>query len=87
MRKKLLLSGLFMLFCLLSIAQTRTVTGTVTSVDGTPLADASVTVFGQKTCVRTGTDGTFSINLPASAHILQVSYVGSETQRVDVADL
>ena len=87
MRKKLLLSGLFMLFCLLSIAQTRTVTGTVTSVDGTPLADASVTVVGQKTGVRTGTDGTFSINLPASAHILQVSYVGSETQRVDVADL
>ena len=87
MRKKLLLSGLFMLFCLLTIAQQRTVTGTVTSTDGTPLADASVIVVGQKTGVRTAADGTFTINLPAKSHVLQISYVGSETQRVDVTDL
>jgi len=87
MRKKLLLSGLFMLFCFLTMAQQRTVTGTVTSTDGTPLADASVIVVGQKTGVRTAADGSFTINLPAKSHILQVSYVGSETQRVDVADL
>ena len=65
MRKKLLLSSLFMLFCLLTMAQQRTVTGTVTSTDGTPLADASVIVVGQKTGVRTAADGTFSINVPA----------------------
>ena len=87
MRKKLLLNGLFMLFCVLGMAQQRTVTGTVTSTDGTPLADASVIVVGQKTGVRTAADGTFTINLPAKAHLLQISYVGSETQRVDVADL
>ena len=87
MRKKLLLNGLFMLFCVFAMAQQRTVTGTVTSTDGTPLADASVIVVGQKTGVRTAADGTFTINLPAKAHLLQISYVGSETQRVDVADL
>ena len=87
MRKKLLLSGLFMLLCVLTMAQQRTVTGTVTSTDGTPLADASVIVVGQKTGVRTAADGSFTINLPAKSHVLQVSYVGSETQRVDVADL
>jgi iron complex outermembrane receptor protein len=87
MRKKTLLSGLFMLFCLITIAQQRTVTGTITSTDGAPLADASVIVVGQKTGVRTAADGSFTINLPAKSHILQVSYVGSETQRVDVADL
>ncbi len=87
MRKKLLLCGLFIMgFFLQSIAQ-RTVTGTVTSQDGTPLVDASVTVVGQRTGVRTAADGTFSINLPAKAHVIQVSYVGSETQKVDVADL
>ncbi len=85
MRKKLLLGGLFMLFCLLTIAQQRTVTGTVTSKDGTPLADASVIVVGQKTGVRTAADGTFSINVPPSAKQLQISYVGSETQRVDIS--
>ncbi len=87
MRKKLLLSGLFTLFCLLTMAQQRTVTGTVSSTDGTPLADASVIVVGQKTGVRTGADGTFSISIPEKSHILQISYVGSETQKVDVADL
>ena len=87
MRKKTLLSGLFMLFCLITMAQQRTVTGTVTSQDGTPLADASVIVVGQKTGVRTAADGTFTINMPAKSHILQISYVGSETQRVDVSDL
>ena len=49
MRKKFLLSGIVMLFCFLqTMAQQRIVTGTVTSKDGTPLADASVTVVGQK---------------------------------------
>jgi TonB-linked SusC/RagA family outer membrane protein len=85
MRKKLLLSGLFMLFCLLTMAQQRTVTGTVISKDGAPLADASVIVVGQKTGVRTGADGTFSINVPSDAKQLQISYVGSETQKVDIS--
>ena len=85
MRKKLLLSGLFMLFCFLqTMAQQRTVTGTVTSKDGTPLADASVIVVGQKTGVRTANDGTFSITVPASAKQLQISYVGSETQKINI---
>ena len=85
MRKKLLLSGLLMLFCLLqTMAQQRTITGTVTSKEGTPLADASVIVAGQKIGVRTTPDGTFSINVPANAKQLQISYVGSETQKVDI---
>lgn len=84
MRKKILLSGLFLLSCLITIAQQKTVTGTVTSKDGTPLVDASVTVVGHRTGVRTGTDGSFSISVPADAKALQVSYVGSVTQRVDI---
>ncbi|HEY9341209.1 MAG TPA: hypothetical protein VIQ23_06480, partial [Hanamia sp.] len=66
MKQKLLLSSLLALFCFFqSISQQRTITGTVTSNEGTPLVDASVTVVGQTTGVRTGTDGTFSINVPA----------------------
>ncbi|HEV2833652.1 MAG TPA: TonB-dependent receptor plug domain-containing protein, partial [Hanamia sp.] len=85
MKQKLLLSSLLALFCFFqSISQQRTITGTVTSSEGTPLADASVTVVGQTTGVRTGPDGTFSINVPASAKQLQVSYVGSEMQVVDI---
>ncbi len=86
MRKKLLLSVVFLLCCFLqTMAQQRTVTGTVTSSDGTPLVDASVVVVGQKTGVRTGENGTFSINVPANAKQLEISYVGSATQRVDIS--
>ena len=86
MKQKLLLSSLALLFCFLqSMAQQRTITGTVISQTGTPLIDASVIVVGQKTGVRTGSDGTFSINVPANAKQLEISYVGSATQRVDVS--
>ena len=86
MRKKLLLSSLLLLFCFFqTMAQQRAITGTVTSTDGTPLVDASVIVVGQKTGVRTGADGTFSINVPTKARQLEISYVGSETQKVDIS--
>ncbi len=88
MRQKLLLSITLMCFCFLqSIAQQRTITGTVIAKEGTPLSDASVTVVGDKTGVRTGSDGTFSINVPATAKQLQISYVGSESQKVSILSL
>ncbi|MEO5650424.1 MAG: carboxypeptidase-like regulatory domain-containing protein, partial [Ginsengibacter sp.] len=86
MKRKLLLSGIMVLFCFLqSIAQQRTITGTVLLQNGTPLIDASVIVVGQKTGVRTGSDGTFSINVPSNAKHLEISYVGSATQKVDIS--
>jgi len=85
MRKKLLLIGLFMFCCIMqSIAQQRTITGKVTAPDGTPLVGASVTVVGQKSGVTTDNSGNFSINVPANAKQLSISYVGSETKRVDI---
>jgi iron complex outermembrane receptor protein len=86
MKQKLLLSSLAVLFCFLqSMAQQRTITGTVISQNGTLLIDASVIVVGQKTGVRTGSDGTFSINVPPHAKQLEISYVGSATQKVDIS--
>ena len=85
MRKKILFSGVLLLFCIFqTMAQQRTITGTVTNTDGKPLTDASVLVVGHKTGVRTAADGTFSINVPATAKQLEISYVGSLAQRVDI---
>jgi len=67
-----------------SIAQQRTITGKVTAPDGTPLVGASVTVVGQRSGVTTDNNGNFSINVPANAKQLSISYVGSETKRVDI---
>ncbi|MEP7229128.1 MAG: SusC/RagA family TonB-linked outer membrane protein [Ginsengibacter sp.] len=85
MRQKLLLSMVLVCFCFFqTIAQQRTITGTVSAKDGAPLVDASIIVAGQQTGVRTGKDGTFSINVPSSAKQLLISYVGLENQRVDI---
>ena len=79
MRKKLLLSGLFLLLCFLqTMAQQRTVTGTVKSSDGVPLEGASVIVVGEKTGVRSDVNGSFSINVPANAKELEITIPTSE---------
>jgi TonB-linked SusC/RagA family outer membrane protein len=57
-------------------AQTRTITGRVTDDKGAPLAGATVSVPNSNTRTATKTDGTFSINVPANARSLTVSYVG-----------
>ncbi len=85
MKKRLLLSSLCMLFCFMTMAQQRTITGTVTTKDGTPLVGASVVVLGHKTGETTGPDGTFSIQVPANAKTLRVSYVGYQDQDVAVS--
>lgn len=86
MRKKFLLGGVFLLFCFFqTMAQQRTITGKVTSPEGNPLGDATVLVAGQKTGVTTAADGTFSINVPARAKALDVSFVGYTDQRVDIS--
>ncbi len=85
MSKQITVLLFFILVAFGANAQNRTITGTVLSKDGTPLANASVIVVGQKTGVSTSADGTFSISVPASASQLQVSYVGSVTQKVDIS--
>ncbi len=86
MKKTLLLSSLLLFFCLAqSVAQQRTVTGTVLSKDGAPLSNASVVIVGQRTGETTGADGTFSIKVPANAKQLTISYVGYDPQQVSIS--
>ena len=73
------LKSVFVLTCLLlstsvAMAQTKTVTGTVTSEeDGLPIVGASVTVKGTQLGTATDMDGHFTIaNVPASAKSIVV---------------
>ncbi|MDR2969667.1 MAG: SusC/RagA family TonB-linked outer membrane protein [Tannerellaceae bacterium] len=82
----------FLLLCLcasigLVSAQTTQVTGVVVSAeDGEPVIGASVAVQGTTTGTVTDMDGEFTIgNLPASAKVLVISYIGMQTQEVAVA--
>lgn len=79
-----------MLTCLLlsagfAMAQIK-VTGTVTSAeDNEPIVGASVLVKGTTLGAITDIDGKFVINnVPESAHDLQVSYIGMQTQLVTI---
>jgi TonB-linked SusC/RagA family outer membrane protein len=70
----MLLSVLFMSAQLL--AQGRVITGKVTDAQGTAVPNASVQVKGTNVGTTTGTDGAFSLSVPANAKILVVSSVG-----------
>lgn len=62
----------------------RTVTGTVTDKAGETLIGASVLVKGTTSGTVTDIDGRFSVNVPANAELLVVSYTGFATQEFPV---
>ena len=87
-RLMLLITYLFIGIGLVT-AQTSTVTGIVLSAeDGEPVVGASVLVEGESVGALgsiTNIDGKFSIkNVPNSAKTLRISYVGMQTQSLDI---
>lgn len=64
------------------VAQTA-VTGTITDAEnGDPLIGASILVAGTSTGTVTDFDGNFSLNVPANAESLVISYTGYSTQTI-----
>lgn len=64
------------------VAQTA-VSGTITDAEnGDPLIGASILVTGTSTGTVTDFDGNFSLNVPANAESLTISYTGYSTQTV-----
>ncbi len=85
--KQKLLSVL--LLCTLLIgtayAQSRTISGTVTSAeDGTTLPGVSVTVQGTSVGTQTSANGTYTLSVPSSATKLVFSYIGFIRQEIDI---
>ncbi len=64
-------------------AQTRTVTGTVSSSDdGTSIPGVSVVVKGSTLGTITDMDGKFNLKVPQNAKVLVISFVGMKTTEV-----
>ncbi|MDR1864503.1 MAG: TonB-dependent receptor [Bacteroidales bacterium] len=63
----------------LSAQQTVTITGVVNDENGDPMPGATVILQGSTGGAVTGVDGSFSLNVPATGSILEVSFVGYET--------
>ena len=87
MKKVLLTLSFVMVFGLSAIvAQTRTITGTVTgSDDGMPIPGASVFVKGTTVGTVTQIDGDFRLSVPQDAETLVISFVGMVTQEQVIA--
>ena len=85
--KRVLLLVALSLVTVLSMAQTRRVSGKVISAeDSSPVPGAGVIVNGTTLGTVTGADGAFSLNVPADARTLIVSCLGMKTQEVDAQD-
>ena len=84
MRKYLLLITILVAAIYSSLAQTRSISGVITNSDGTPLAGATVAVQNQNISTTTGTDGAFTLSVPAGKIVLNISFVGYKAQEITV---
>ncbi|MDW8209820.1 MAG: TonB-dependent receptor [Cytophagales bacterium] len=88
MMKQWLLRSIASLFAMLiavaTQAQTRTISGKVTSAeDGSPLPGVTVQIKGTNTGTQTDAEGKFSINAPENATLV-FRFVGLKTQEIAV---
>ena len=80
---KLISSGIAMLICFVTMAQQRTITGTVTDVNSTPLPGANVFIKKSKTSAVTNFDGKYTIKAE-KGDVLVFSFIGMSTENVVV---
>ncbi|ETZ22903.1 SusC/RagA family TonB-linked outer membrane protein [Pedobacter sp. V48] len=73
----------------LNVSETvaKTVTGLVIDDTGLPLPGATVAAKGTSAITVTGSDGKFTLNVPDNVAILVVSYIGMESQEVNISNL
>jgi len=86
MKKLSLLLFMFLFVVGLTMAQ-RTVTGSVTDLNGEPLIGANVLISGTTTGTITDIDGSFSMEVPTDAQSLSISYTGFQDQDVSIFGL
>ena len=86
------LKVMFLFACLflsigIAIAQSSNATGRVLSAeDNEPIVGATVQIEGTDTGTITDLDGKFTINVPSSAQILVISFIGMETQKINIKE-
>lgn len=85
--KQKLLTTMLAVTCLASssFAQTRQVSGKVTSSSGSPISGASISVVGSNIATQTDASGNFKLSVPSGA-TLNVSSIGYVTQRVSIGN-
>ncbi len=75
-------------FCIISTvnAQSKTITGKVTSKNDAPLQGATINGKGSSVRTQSSDDGSFSIDVPGSVTALIISYVGHSDKEVAIGN-
>ena len=85
--RKLLTVVLLLLCSLHTMAQEKSVSGKITDEkDGTPLSGVSIIVKGTSVGTTTASDGTFKLNVPASAKALVITFLDFEEVEVAIGN-
>jgi TonB-linked SusC/RagA family outer membrane protein len=83
-RKEFILTLLSVLFCLTSFGQNKVVRGVVTDEKNEPLPGAVIKAKSGNGSTSTGTNGAFSLSVPANEPSVLASYMGFTTQEVRI---
>jgi hypothetical protein len=90
MRKNRILRMVFAIILFLlgqrTVAQNKTITGSVLDEKNTPIQGATVTVKNTRTGTSTDAKGEFTLSVPASAKALVISSVGFDSREVGLKD-
>lgn len=85
MKKGFLIAFLLVLWLFSALAQTRKITGLVSSFeDGLPVTGATVSVKGTSNGTITDANGLYSIVVPESSNVLTFSFVGMIAQEISI---
>ncbi|MEO9004884.1 MAG: TonB-dependent receptor [Ginsengibacter sp.] len=86
LQKKLFLTIIpVFLVCVIALAQTKNLKGTVNGPENDPLAGVTVQVKGTNVTALTEADGSFIIQASGNVKTLVFSYVGMKTQEVSIS--
>ena len=80
-----LLGSLFVVLPSVAAAQQKTVTGTVTNEQGSPMMAVSVTIKGTRAGTNTNADGRYSISASVG-QVLQFRFIGTAPEERTVGD-
>lgn len=87
MIKKLVFTNLLFFFCLqMNFAQTRTITGKVTTIDHSPLPGVSVVVKNSTIGVATDKNGQYRLTIPTDSKTLLFSFIGMISEEVSIGN-
>lgn len=86
MNKKIYIILVLCSFCISSIWSQKTLKGTVSDENNEPLIGVTVTLKGTTKGTITDLNGDYTIDTPEDGGILVFSFVGLETEEVEIAD-